>query len=188
MNIYDFDGTIYKGDSTIDFYEFVLRRHPKVLLSLPKQSMGFFKYKLGKSTLTQFKESFFSFLDKIEDCEREIQLFWDEATINIENWYIGIKKSDDLVISASPEFLIAEACKRLGIREPIATVCDARTGKISGDNCKGSEKLRRYREVYGEEPIDSFFSDSLSDLPLASIAKKAFFVKDSSISEWIIES
>ena len=29
MNVYDFDKTIYDGDSTADFYLFSLRRHKK---------------------------------------------------------------------------------------------------------------------------------------------------------------
>ena len=37
MNIYDFDGTIYNGDSTIDFWLFTLKRHPSALLMIPYQ-------------------------------------------------------------------------------------------------------------------------------------------------------
>lgn len=31
MNVYDFDKTIYAGDSTIDFYLFCLKRQPAIL-------------------------------------------------------------------------------------------------------------------------------------------------------------
>ena len=37
MNVFDFDGTIYSGDSTIDFYFFALKRNVKLLLFLPRQ-------------------------------------------------------------------------------------------------------------------------------------------------------
>ena len=30
MNVYDFDKTIYDGDSSVDFYKFSLKRHPKL--------------------------------------------------------------------------------------------------------------------------------------------------------------
>lgn len=36
IDVYDFDGTIYDGDSTVDFTRFCLRRHPGVLAGLPK--------------------------------------------------------------------------------------------------------------------------------------------------------
>ena len=34
MNVYDFDKTIYDGDSTADFYLFSLGRHKKILTLL----------------------------------------------------------------------------------------------------------------------------------------------------------
>ena len=33
MNVYDFDKTIYYGDSTADFYLFCLKRHKKIPVS-----------------------------------------------------------------------------------------------------------------------------------------------------------
>lgn len=44
MNVYDFDGTIYNGDSTIDFFLYALKRNPSVLRYLPKQVWGFVLY------------------------------------------------------------------------------------------------------------------------------------------------
>lgn len=35
MNVYDFDKTIYYGDSTADFYLFCLKRHKKILTLAP---------------------------------------------------------------------------------------------------------------------------------------------------------
>ena len=41
MNVYDFDKTIYYGDSTADFYLFCLKRHKKYSL-LPHRFWGAF--------------------------------------------------------------------------------------------------------------------------------------------------
>ena len=35
MNIYDFDGTLYDGDSTFDFILYSLKKHPSLLRFLP---------------------------------------------------------------------------------------------------------------------------------------------------------
>ena len=35
INLYDFDGTIYDGDSTRDFFFYELRRHPLILITIP---------------------------------------------------------------------------------------------------------------------------------------------------------
>lgn len=37
MNVYDFDGTIYNGDSSVDIYFFLLKRYPKLIAYFPKQ-------------------------------------------------------------------------------------------------------------------------------------------------------
>ena len=32
MNVYDFDGTIYDGDSTVDFLIYMYRKHPGLMI------------------------------------------------------------------------------------------------------------------------------------------------------------
>ena len=56
VNIYDFDGTIYDGDSSIDFYLFCLKRNFKILLCLPLQFFSFILFKLGIIDRKEFKE------------------------------------------------------------------------------------------------------------------------------------
>ena len=58
MNVYDFDGTIYSGDSTLDFYIFELRRNKKIIRALPIQVNGFIQYFLQKQN---GKKNFFLF-------------------------------------------------------------------------------------------------------------------------------
>lgn len=50
MNVYDFDGTIYNGDSSVDIYFFLLKRYPKLIAYFPKQILGIVKYKLHLSS------------------------------------------------------------------------------------------------------------------------------------------
>ena len=40
VNIYDFDGTIYDGDSSIDFYLFCLRKNVSIIKFLPVFIIG----------------------------------------------------------------------------------------------------------------------------------------------------
>ena len=64
MNVYDFDKTIYDGDSTLDFYFFSLRKNPMLLRFLPIQLMGFIKYMFGLAPKLVFKEKFYSFFER----------------------------------------------------------------------------------------------------------------------------
>ena len=183
MNVYDFDHTIYRGDSTVDFTVFCLHRHPKILRSVPRQVSGAVRYKLGKITKTEFKELFYSFFPLIPSIHQEISLFWDSHEGKIVSWYRKQQLEDDCVISASPEILLREICSRLGIRYLIASVVD-QDGRYHGENCCGEEKVRRFYEDFPGGVIHQFYSDSESDRYLAEIAEQSFLVKDGKISPW----
>lgn len=186
MNIYDFDKTIYGGDSTVDFFRFVLARHLRVLGCVPKILFTAIKYKCGKCTKKRFKEVFFCFLPKLSDVDAEVEEFWRLKSKKIMSWYLNIKRKDDIIISASPNFLLEPICKKLDV-SLIATLMDKNTGEIIGENCKGEEKVRRLEERFGKPEIESFYSDSLSDLPLAKISDRAYLVKGKKISDWHIK-
>ena len=89
-----------------------------------------------------------------------------------------------MVISASPEFLIRPACAALGIERVLGSPVDKRTGRFSGPNCHGAEKVKRFRAAFPGGEIDEFFSDSYSDQPLADLAKRAFLVRGNALLPW----
>lgn len=184
MNVYDFDKTIYDGDSTADFYIFSLKRHKKMLLLAPSLLGAFIKFYVFKiGTKTLFKEKMYKFL-RYCDIDNDIKDFWNTHISKIKPFYLKQQKSDDIIISASPEFLLAPACKTLGIKYLMASVVDKKTGKYNGINCHGAEKVRRYKERFKDNQIDEFYSDSYSDTPLAKISKKAYIVKGNQLYKW----
>ena len=183
MNVYDFDGTIYNGDSTVDFFLYVVKRKPSALLHLPKQAWGFVLYGMKRIDKTKLKEYFFSFLPAI-NTEELAESFWNQNQDKIFDWYLNQQKQDDIVISASPTFLLQPICNRLGIRCLIASEVDPKTGMFTGENCRGPEKVQRLASEYNVTHIDNFYSDSCSDLPLAKIADKAFLVEKGTVREW----
>ncbi len=184
MNVYDFDGTIYHGDSTADFFKFSLKKHPSLLRYLPKQLWGFFRYAVKAIDKTKMKENFYCFLKGI-DAEKEVEEFWDTHIKNIYPFYKEQQREDDIFISASPEFLLNPICKRLSINHLMASRVDMKTGKYTGVNCRSEEKVRRLYEKYGQVHIDNFYSDSDADLPLARLADKAFKItKNGEVTDW----
>ena len=68
----------------------------------------------------------------------------------------------------------------------IASQVDPKTGLYTGINCRDEEKVRRFRERYGDAEIDDFYSDSQHDIPLAKLAKRAFLVENGDITDWKI--
>lgn len=184
MNVYDFDHTIYNGDSTIDFYFFCLIHHPKLIFRLPTQLFSALQYILKRIDKTSFKQTFFCFLQDLDTIENDIEIFWDVNQNKIKQWYIEQQEETDLIISASPYFLLKPLCDRLKIHHLLASFIDTKTGQFLSRNCYGFEKVFRYRELYNQEPIHKFYSDSISDQPMADISKEAFIVKKNTIKKW----
>lgn len=184
MNVYDFDGTIYKGDSSIDFFNYCVRKHPKVLLAFPKQASAYIRHKLRVINKTKMKEEFYTFFKYIPDIDKTLEEFWDEHQKNIFDWYKEQHEETDIIISASPEFHLKPICDRLGIKEVIASRIDKNTGKCEGLNCRGPEKVTRFNELHGGETIDKFYSDSNSDKYVAMLALRAYFVKRGKPIDW----
>ena len=183
MNVYDFDGTIYDGDSSVDFFLYALKRKPSLLRYAPRQACGFLLYGLKRISKTKLKEYFFSFLSGI-DAEKLAEDFWNQNHHRIYKWYLDQQQPDDIIISASPEFLLKPICRRLGIHHLIASTVDAQSGKFSGENCRGAEKVQRLAKEYNVTQIDNFYSDSHSDLPLAQIANNAFLIVNGNARKW----
>lgn len=183
MNVYDFDGTIYDGDSTIDFFFYSLKKKPSLICYLPKQATGFLLYFFKRIDKTKLKEYFFSFLKGI-DAQTIVDSFWERNANKIYSWYFDQQNSDDIIISASPVFLLKPICSRIGITNLIASEVDFKTGVFSGKNCHGKEKVRRLNAEYNVTHIDRFYSDSISDLPLAKIAAEAFLVEKGKVKKW----
>lgn len=184
MNVYDFDGTIYDGDSTLDFYFFCLKKHPNIIMCIPRQCVAAICYKMKRIEKTEFKERFYGFLGKLGNVDTDVKEFWDSYEYRIKSWYKEKQKKDDVVISASPDFLLREICERNQIKCLIASRVNPENGKYDGANCYGKEKVRRFCEMMPEAKIDEFYSDSYSDEPLARLAEKAYVVKKNEIKEW----
>lgn len=178
MNVYDFDKTIFYPDSSVTFIKWETGRHPLYLFVwLPVIAWCALLYYTGLKPKEYFKDSLFRILRRIPDIDADVAEFWDGHEHMLSRWYLEQKQDTDLIISASPEFLIVPIAKRLGV-SCIATKMDKRTGVIIGENCFGQEKVLRLNAERPGAVIDCFYSDSLSDAPLARLAKRAFLVTE----------
>ncbi len=181
MNVYDFDKTIYTDDSTVDFFIFCLKNRKKTLLSLPKTGLYGLAYILKVCNKTTFKQAFFGFLKRIDDIDVVLESFWAQHKHKIKKWYLDRQLPSDIIISASPEFLLSPVCKNVKL---IGSRVDKRTGAFSGKNCYGQEKVHRLYEDLPGCTFSEFYSDSLSDTPLAILADKAYIVTKDRLIAW----
>ena len=183
MNVYDFDNTILRGDSSARFFAWCLGHCPRMWLDIPAQAVNGLLFILKIRPKQAFKQRMFGFL-RLIDVENAVPAFWRDNLPRVKAWYRQTHRPDDVVISASPEFLIRPACDALGIRHVMASPVDRHTGAFHGLNCHGAEKVRRFREIWPDAIVENFYSDSHSDDPMAAIAEKAWMVKGERIQKW----
>ena len=185
MNVYDFDGTIYPTDCTIDFCFWCMKRHPKLWFTFfPKAIKNVILRKTGKMTEATMQREFFGYLTLIDDFDEQIERYWDKNEKRIASWYLAQKQPDDLIISASPNCVIDPIAKRLGVRY-MATDFDREYG-VFLNKMKYAKEKARYIIDQGFPMIENFYSDSLADTPLALLAEKAHLVthKASTVTDW----
>jgi len=176
MNVYDFDGTIFPTNSTVIFCIRCMNRHPKLWFTFaPRAVINLILTKTGKMRECVMLRKFNSFLSMIDDFDTEIERFWDKNEKRIASWYLAQKKPDDLIISASPACIIEPIARRLGVNF-MATEYDREFGVLLNNLMYAKEKAK-YIFDHGFPKIDNFYSDSLSDTPLALCAEKAHLVK-----------
>ena len=140
-------------------------------------------YWLGKISKTAIKERMYGFLRRVPDVDTELEAFWAKNFDRVNAWYLAQQRPDDIIISASPEFLVRIPAQKLGVRL-LASRVDKHTGMTDGENCHGAEKVRRLHETYPDVEIAEFYSDSRSDSPLAELAEHAYLVHGQERTPW----
>jgi len=71
MNVYDFDNTIYDGESFIDLFIFLFKKDPSLVKYIPDVINGLYKYTKGtinaEEALEQYSDVVTDYYNSIED-------------------------------------------------------------------------------------------------------------------------
>ena len=162
-----------------------MNRHPKLWFTFfPGAVKNVILRKIGKIPEYLMQRKFFGYLMFIDDFDVQIERYWDKNANKISDWYLAQKKSDDLIISASPDCIIEPIAKRLGVNY-MATEFDREYGVFVNNMMYAKEKAQ-YIIDKGFPVIENFYSDSLADTPLALCAEKAHLVtkKATTVIDW----
>lgn len=191
LALFDFDGTITKKDSLIEFFKFYRGRN-KTVRNLLAHSHWLLAMKLGLVANARVKERLLTHFFKDEPTE-----IFEERARNFSLHHLPqlvrkdalaqIKKHQKegdrvIVISASAEDWLKPWC-HLNKLELLATKLEKKggklTGKISGNNCNGPEKAKRIMELVdlNEYKVIYAYGDSKGDKEMFEIASHSFYRK-----------
>lgn len=184
MNVYDFDKTICKDDTEVDFFKRQLFRRPINLLFAPYYLWAFMLYKIHRFSYKEYRRHTYFTLTFIKDLNKEVEVFWDKRIKKIQPWYLKQQKEDDIITSASPDFLIEPIMKRLNIKNYITSPFDIKTHSFISLNFE-NQKLVNFKIKYPNTRIDNFYSDSLSDKCMLEISDHAYLLdKNFTLKNW----
>lgn len=182
MRVFDFDNTIYNGESVFHFYLFSIRYKPSVAKYVPVVIYNLFKYKLGRTTMQDLENAVKKYasyyLNSFDNKEKLVSDFWDRHMKNIKPWYQP--QADDVIITGSFNLIMDEVCRRLGIKNCICSFVNRETMQVEYINFRDN-KRKTFIEKYNGKIIDEFYTDNMVDKPMIDIAQKAYLVKGNRI-------
>ncbi len=159
VDIYDFDKTVLPYDSALKYWGFCMLYRPWILVLLPLQFCWGMMMLCHIISVKTCKKVSFWYINIINN-ERTVKKFWDRHEKDIYDWFRAEnRQGETVVISASPDFLIEEICSRLGVDHVIATKYTKR-GTMIGENCRKSEKTRRFFEEIMDVEVENVYSDN----------------------------
>lgn len=184
LALFDFDGTITRKDSLSAIIRFI-KGDISYIKGLLRLAPTLLMYKAGRLSNTTAKERvlqhFFGGMDVNafqQACDsfgivRLESIVRNEAMQKIREHQQQNHRI--ILVSASCENWLSAWCEKVGI-EYLATrlevINDIVTGKLSGENCYGPEKVRRINEITDIATYTRIYAygDSKGDMELLSIA------------------
>lgn len=180
MKVFDFDNTLYMGESSLDFTLYMIRCNKRIILKLPKIFFHLIRYKLciiSKNEIENLIND--SMKEIIRDKNQILSLtadFWNKHNRKLNRNLIATISEEDAVISAGPRFLLEGISDRIGTANLICSEVDLDRKQIIYLNF-GENKVKEYRKKYGNVPPDSFYTDSYNDRAMMDISEKVYLVK-----------
>ena len=179
MQAFDFDNTIYKGESAFDFALFVMRKKISFIRYLPHILSLLYKYEKCKMTSEEFQEAFNSYasvLLKNKEIVSDLVIkFWQKNEHKLYPHILEKIKKEDYIITAAPDFLIEPIKDKINTKNFLCSETDLSVGKITYLNF-GENKVKKFVEKIGKKKITNFYTDSYNDKPMMDYAEHVFFI------------
>ena len=189
LALFDFDGTITRGDTFRPFLRYAVRP-PRVVVGLVPFVPVAVAYQLGLLSARQARPiaSRFTFIGESADTVRDIGRRYAADVLPrtirpraLERIRWHQEQGDTVVVvSASLDAYLAPWCDSIGV-ERISTELEERNGRLTGrycqGDCSGSTKTRLIRERYdlNRYPVIYAYGDTEDDRQMLELAHRRYY-------------
>lgn len=183
MNKYvfvDFDGTLYNGDSMLDY---AIYKNSTIKLLFKSISTPILLILSGKRKKERFLNTYlnrsivgkkdYGFFDAVGLRKIDTSLLSKLRELSMDGWEV-------VIVTASAYEWVKPYAKAMGMKL-IATKLNEKNGRIAikGENCKGAEKVRRIKEKFSLTPVDQVivYGDDDADDQMGQLATSGYYKK-----------
>lgn len=181
MQVFDFDNTLYKGESSFDFAMYVIQKHKDLLKYMPLAIRLLCKYKFGRLSPEEYVEYLNHSIKKVFDQKDEIlslaKDFWIKNSYKLDFDMIKKIKKCDVIVTACPDFLMDPVKEALHTKHILCTKMNIKECCIEYLNFNDN-KVKLYQKEYPYTKIKNFYTDSFNDQPMMDISKHVYLVKN----------
>jgi len=186
MNVYDFDNTIYDGESTIDFFFFVVKKKKIAMIATPIFIFAFIMYKSRLLTINCLSKTIGLFSKAMvkynDDMIKYINEFWNENSHKLKPLFLDMLNEEDVIITCLPDFMIDIIKEKLKTENIICTKINKETGELEL-LCFKNNKVFEFQKQYPDIKINKFYTDSFNDISFMKLAKETYIVKKDKIKK-----
>ena len=180
MNVYDFDNTIYDGESIVDFFAFCIQKKKSLCKYIPLAIYTVALYKtnsLSREKLYELSSKISSLIiENKEFADELIKEFWTLNKHKLKKYFLDKITSSDVILTAAPRMLIEGILEELNTKNIICSEFNLETGKFEF-LCYRENKVVAFKNRYPNAIIEEFYTDSMNDLPIIKLANNSFLVK-----------
>ena len=181
MRVFDFDNTLYDGESMVDFFHFIVEKKEQFKKYTPLVNFMLKLYEhnmlpmdlVKKQIAKRSKEINMDF--STSTAYKYIDEFWEIHKDKLMKNMLDKVKKDDVIITASLDVLLEPIKKELKAKTILCSEVDVENKKVNFI-CYKENKVIKYKEHFGDTPIDELYTDNFADKPLMNISKKVFYV------------
>lgn len=181
---FDFDGTITVRDSYTSFLKWRAgpQRYMAGMVRLAPAGVGYLGHRNRGRIKAAATREFLTGVSR-EQLEEEAKTFAQnmaprllrgDALATWKRW--RTRRAKLVIVTASPDIIVAPFARGLGADALIATELqfdanDRATGGFATPNCRGQEKVRRLREMFGDDlQLKAAYGDTSGDKDMLKIA------------------